>query len=518
MKNFDAAAFPFPIHSVTVVCDGKVLQDDCFAPYEKGQMHRMFSITKSFCSMAIGALIAEEKLSLSDRITDFFPEYVPENADVRLLEMTIGDMLTMRTCHKATTYKVNMKENWVQSFFITPPDHTPGTFFKYDTSSSHVLAALVKKLTGKGVLDYLRPVFLNAIGFSESAYILTDPFGCEMGGSGLVCRPEDLVAVSSFLLDLLGGKLPESIMGGSHEVPDSILHSNHEMPDSVSDACCNVPDSVLQGSHEVPDSIKGGSYGPAFWSRFAAYMQEAVSCLVPTIAEGQTLDEQQGYGRMFWRLRTLSEDESAFMMYGMGGQYCVFYPERRAIFVTTADSQNIKGGHQYILDEIRVCALTLPKFEEKRLPEKTAARKIQTSGDEVALAGNTVSASSKKSEPAHGTYILNPNPAGLTSFTLSEEELAITEEGLAAPFIFRFGEATGWRKSEEAKYGQTLFSKKRLLEDGSLFVDVQILGSCTGSIRFMIKTKDSRAFLYARKVEETCFNEFTGFFEGGRTK
>ncbi len=342
MKNFDAAAFPFPIHSVTVVCDGKVLQDDCFAPYEKGQMHRMFSITKSFCSMAIGALIAEEKLSLSDRITDFFPEYVPENADVRLLEMTIGDMLTMRTCHKATTYKVNMKENWVQSFFITPPDHTPGTFFKYDTSSSHVLAALVKKLTGKGVLDYLRPVFLNAIGFSESAYILTDPFGCEMGGSGLVCRPEDLVAVSSFLLDLLGGKLPESIMGGSHEVPDSILHSNHEMPDSVSDACCNVPDSVLQGSHEVPDSIKGGSYGPAFWSRFAAYMQEAVSCLVPTIAEGQTLDEQQGYGRMFWRLRTLSEDESAFMMYGMGGQYCVFYPERRAIFVTTADSQNIK--------------------------------------------------------------------------------------------------------------------------------------------------------------------------------
>ncbi len=458
MKPFDASRFPFPLHSVTVSVDGRILQDDCFAPFEQGQMHRMFSVTKSFCSMAIGALISEGRLSLSDRITDFFPEYVPENADFRLISMTIENMLTMRTCHKATTYKVNMKENWVESFFITPPDHTPGAFFKYDTSSSHVLAALVKKLTGKGVLDYLRPVFLDCIGFSENAYILTDPFGSEMGGSGLVCLPKDLTAVSSFLLALLSGDF-------------------------------SAGKSLL--SRYGVDLLRE-QYDEAFFRRFAAYMKDAVSCLVPTIAEGQTLDEQQGYGRMFWSLRPLSESESAFMMYGMGGQYCVFYPERHAIFVTTADSQNIKGGHQYILDEIRSCALTLPRINEERL----------------------LPAPSKKEGPACGSYQLRPNASGFTSLTLSKEKLCLYEDGLSSPFVFSFPADTAWGETIDPKYGQKLFSKKNLLADGSLLVDVQILSDFTGSVRFLIKTGGERIFLYSRKVEETYFNEFTGFFEG----
>lgn len=401
--------------------------------------------------MAVGALTAEGRLSLSDRIGDFFPEYMPEKADERLTAMTIEDMLTMRTCHKSTTYKVNMKENWVQSFFITPPDHAPGTFFKYDTSSSHVLAALVKKLTGHGVLDCLRPVFLNEIGFSKSAYILTDPFGSEMGGSGLVCKPEDLVKVSSFLLAMLTGRLPESF--------------------------------------EKPP------YDRAFFERYRTYMQEAVSCLVPTIAEGQTIDEQQGYGRMFWSLRPLSDDESAFMMYGMGGQYCVFYPERHAIFVTTADSQNIKGGHQYILDECRRVALTLPKSDDKCL----------------------LSPLSKKEGPVFGSYKLLPNASGFTSLTFKENEFRLYEDGLREPFLFRFASDAGWGKTEDPKYGQTLFSRKRLLNDDSLLIEVQIVSAYCGSIRFMIKTKGEKIFLYARKVEETYFNEFNGFFEGSRS-
>ncbi len=481
MKTFDASQFPFPLHSVTISVGGQILQDDTFAPYKKGEMHRMFSITKSFCSMAIGALIAEGKLSLTDRISSFFPEYVPESADPRLTEMTIGDMLTMRTCHKATTYKINMKENWVESFFITPPDHTPGTFFKYDTSSSHVLAALVKKLTGNGVLDYLRPVFLDSIGFSESAYILADPFGTEMGGSGLVCRPEDILKVSDFLLSLIAGK-----------------HENN---------------------------IEHGDYDKAFFDRYASYIEEAVSPLVPTIGEGQTTDERQGYGRMFWSLRPLSAGESAFMMYGMGGQYAVIYPERHAVFVTTADSQNIKGGHQYILDEIRRVALTLPQLESTRLlptPGQVSPAAESRTNDNAAgqpARADTPDGSSVPGDKAFsGTYTLLPNASGFTSLSMSESEIRLYEDGVTAPFVFSFSADEPWGETVDPKYGQKIFSRKKMLFDGSLLAETQILSDCAGSIRFLIKTDGDRIYLYSRKVEETYFNEFTGFFEGKRTE
>lgn len=70
----------------------------------------------------------------------------------------------------------------------------------YDTSSSHVLCALVEKLTGKKMLDYMKDKLLRQIGFSEESYILEDPFGTSMGGSGLMATPEDLLRTGCMML------------------------------------------------------------------------------------------------------------------------------------------------------------------------------------------------------------------------------------------------------------------------------------------------------------------------------
>lgn len=42
------------------------------------------------------------------------------------------------------------------------------------------------------LLSYLRFKFLDEIGFSANAYILKDPNGVSMGGSGLCATPYDL--------------------------------------------------------------------------------------------------------------------------------------------------------------------------------------------------------------------------------------------------------------------------------------------------------------------------------------
>lgn len=101
--------------------------------------------------------------------------------------LTIRDMLTMRTCHDKTTYKGEGVTDWVGSFFTTKPVHAPGTQFSYDTSSTHVLGALIERLSGMNLLEYLRKSFLDEIGFSKEAFIIDDPYGVPMGGFWFMC-------------------------------------------------------------------------------------------------------------------------------------------------------------------------------------------------------------------------------------------------------------------------------------------------------------------------------------------
>ncbi|MBR1854905.1 MAG: beta-lactamase family protein [Lachnospiraceae bacterium] len=442
MTNFSIQKFPFPMHSICVWHKGQILQEEYFAPCSKDRKHRMFSITKAYTSLAIGALMAEGKLSLDDPIVKHFPEFVPENPHPWLTQMTIRDMLTMRTCHKSTTYKINEKENWVRSFFVTPPDHAPGKIFKYDTSSAHTMAALVKKMTDKGVLDYLRDVYLDRIGFSQDAFVLKDPFGSEIGGSGMVAYPNDLLVTAKLLLSLYKGTW-------ENDYPD------------------------LAG---CADSM----YDNSFWKRYAAYIHEAMSYQTSTRHEAKTVDEAQGYGYQFWLLR-----DGGVMMYGMGGQYIAIYPDIDLIFITTADTQSIQGGTQYILDEMHRIAVELG------VPVTAAAP------------------SSATNEPDYNSVpiTLRANGAGFRSFQLTKDALIL--EG--AEHTFRIPYALDhYAECIDPKYHQTLFTKGFPQADGSMYLHTQILDDYVGAIHFVIQDN----MLYMRKVEESLFKEFNGFFTG----
>ena len=67
-----------PRHSFILMKDDKIVAESYYAPYKADTLHRMFSITKSFVSVAIGLLAEEGKLSLDDKIVSFFPEKLPE--------------------------------------------------------------------------------------------------------------------------------------------------------------------------------------------------------------------------------------------------------------------------------------------------------------------------------------------------------------------------------------------------------------------------------------------------------
>ena len=196
------------MHGFILSVGGEIKATAYYAPFQEGEAHRMYSVSKTMTALAIGILLDEGKLSLDDHIADFFPDYLPENPDGRLLRLTIRDMLRMATCFRSTAYREGVDENWAKPFFTVTPTHEPGTIFNYDTGCSQVLAALVKRLSGQEVIDFLEERVFTPIGASDPKHWLRDPSGACQGGTGLCMSLRDLHKVSRLIMEGGRGVLP----------------------------------------------------------------------------------------------------------------------------------------------------------------------------------------------------------------------------------------------------------------------------------------------------------------------
>jgi len=275
-----------PLHGFMVIKDNELWTEKTFGIYTPDTLHRMFSAAKSFAALGIGCLAGEGKLSLDDKICSYFPEYIPEEGVHEYLEqLTIRQMLSMTTCYAGPTYRYD--ENWVKSFFVAPPNHMPGAIFNYDTSASLVLGALVEKLSGKRVLDYLREKGLADTGFSKEAYIKEIPTGGVSDcGSGLMCSMRDLARAITVCAN--GGAY-----NGKQIIPAEF----------VADL----------GKKHIPNDLQDNS------------------------------EERHGYGYFFWKTR-----HDGYCMYGLGGQLAVHFPKENLIFVSIGDTKENVAGIQLL--------------------------------------------------------------------------------------------------------------------------------------------------------------------------
>lgn len=467
-----------PMHSILLYHHDRLITEGYYAPYQADTLHRMFSISKSFTSIGIGLLADEGKLSLDDKIVDYFPDKLPEDVHPWIASMTIRDMLMMRTCHASTTYKVDMKSDWVESFFQVPPTHPAGKIFHYDTSSAHTLAALVERLSGMPLLPYLKEK-LAPLGFSEQSYMLTDPFGVSMGGSGLVATPMDLLKFGYFIF--------------------------HE--------------GMVEGQQLLS----------------SAYIREATSHLTDTLVTSPCRSEGCGYGYQFWR-----NEKGGYVCYGMGGQLIIFLPDYDLICVTTADTQGIGGGNQLIYDALY--DEILPFIQGNPLPEDEKGHcAFQTTLENLKIAPLTGDAVSPMMEKInHAVFHFEENACGFTDirFHFSAEDssvefhpmninstdvllnndrqglcgtLEFTLHGERHTLSFGFGSlVTGVFPIYRQKYAAsgTWFSKD------TLYVRFHIIDEYVGAVHLEFCFGDDEVTVFMKKQEESLFQEFNGHLYG----
>ena len=269
------------LHSLLLCRGDGIFFERYWAPFAADTPHRMYSVTKSFVSVAIGCLIGEGKLSLSDPIVKFFPDKLPKQVPELLARQTVEDMLTMRTC-----FVGGQDGYWFQPglsdrtayYFGRPPKKPAGTLFDYDSTGSYILGVLAERLSGMPLLDYLKKKVLGRIGGFENAEILKTPDGTPWGDSALLCTPRALMRFARFVMNR----------------------------------------GVWEGERLMDE----------------AYLAAATAKQTDNNLDGGMGYDRHGYGYQFWM-----SEQGSFCMNGMGGQFALCVPEKDFILVCTGDNQ-----------------------------------------------------------------------------------------------------------------------------------------------------------------------------------
>lgn len=172
------------MHGFLLLRQGQIAAEGYWAPFLETSMHRMYSVSKSIVSLAIGLLIDEGKLNLHDRVVAFFKDKLPDPIHPYLAQATVRDLLMMASPHIRTTY-TRHDTDWAATFLNSKPTHIPGTLFSYDTSATVTLYTIVERISGLPFLSYMRERLLDPIGFSQDAWCVQTPEGTSWGGSGV---------------------------------------------------------------------------------------------------------------------------------------------------------------------------------------------------------------------------------------------------------------------------------------------------------------------------------------------
>jgi CubicO group peptidase (beta-lactamase class C family) len=196
--------------SVMVIKDGYVVMDAYFPGFDEGELHIVYSCTKSVVSTLIGLAMEEGRIgSLDLGLADLFPSRTMGNPSAWKDEMTLRDLLTMTAGFDAEdSYlydwvgleRMHDAPDALQYVLDLPVIEEPSTRFEYTNGVSHLLSCLITEATGVSALDYARERLFSPLGIGEAEW-RTDSLGRNWGYSSLYLTPHDMAKIGYLFLN-----------------------------------------------------------------------------------------------------------------------------------------------------------------------------------------------------------------------------------------------------------------------------------------------------------------------------
>ena len=302
------------LHSIMIVKDGKVVEEKYFGEWTADKPHPMFSVSKTFTAVAVGMAIDEGRMALTDKVARYFPD---KQVEGNPCEATVEDLLMMAGGHDtdptlevleidASTRSSHIKEGAeiADVFFSYPFLHRPGELFVYNSAGTYLLSAIITKVTGESVLDYLTPRLFEPLGIEKPVWE-ADKYGITAGGWGLELKTEDMAKMGLLLLQK--GK-----WGRKQLIPAKWVEAM-----SAKHIDCAPAGIRIEDAEKV--------------------------CGIPADVN----DWRQGYCYQMWR-----GTHGSFRADGAGGQYIMVLPDKNAVVILTSWTGNLQRELDFIWEFI----------------------------------------------------------------------------------------------------------------------------------------------------------------------
>ncbi|GLC30096.1 serine hydrolase domain-containing protein [Clostridium omnivorum] len=265
------------LHVLNVVVrqNGEVIAKHDF---EEEKPILLWSISKTFTSMAVGIAISEGYFKITDHVIDFFPNIPAAYLSENLKKVTIHDLLCMGSGHaECPIFKADREGNGIydisQLFFEEPFLYEPGTHFTYDNTATYMLSKIIGITTGTNLDEYLEKRIFQPLDIQKPKWD-TCPKGTPLGFSGLRLTANQLSKFGQLLLN-------KGLWDGKQLIPSS-------------------------------------------------YIEQAASVQIKTYDFNEffaTEDHHQGYGYQMW----MNSYPNSYRMDGLYGQYVVMLPDKNAV-------------------------------------------------------------------------------------------------------------------------------------------------------------------------------------------
>ncbi|MBX2953836.1 MAG: serine hydrolase [Leadbetterella sp.] len=278
-------------HSLMVLRHGKVIAEGWWNPFGPDLLHTMYSVSKSFTATGIGFALHEGRLRLDDTVLSFFPEDSPVNPSDNLRRLRVRDLLTMSAGNDQEPRYMLAEDHWVSAFLRSNYVYEPGSRFMYNSPATYMLSAILQKVTGEKLLDYLAPRLFRPLGITGVDWEV-DPRGINTGGWGLRLKTEDMAKFGQLFLQ-------KGRWNGQQILPEEWV------------------------------------------------MQASSAKIFPPEGQRENSDWHQGYGFQMWRGR-----HQTFRADGAFGQNIIVLPEKDAVIITTGESSDLQGLLNLVWDKL----------------------------------------------------------------------------------------------------------------------------------------------------------------------
>lgn len=160
------------LQSILIVKNGSLIAEDYFNQGALDQYSPRQSITKSVTSSLVGIALEQGLLSsLNQRMIDFFPEYSELLVGTNKDQITIGDLMKMRSGYiwdrrSPHHYDLLFSGNghWLKHLVDFPLQNHPGKEFQYSNLSSHILAIIVSRVCGTDLRSFAQKNLFTPMG------------------------------------------------------------------------------------------------------------------------------------------------------------------------------------------------------------------------------------------------------------------------------------------------------------------------------------------------------------------